>query len=52
VEEAIHGLPDLSVMDSQISKTGLTDILRDPAFAGTIFAPINEVRFQASCTSS
>lgn len=43
VAVAVATLPELSVLNSQVSKVSLADQLKNPYFVGTIFAPINSV---------
>ena len=43
VQEAVQQLPELSVLNAQVSKISLADKLKDPNFVGTVFAPINSV---------
>lgn len=43
VQDAVAGLPELSMLNQNTNAIALADKLRDPNFVGTLFAPTNAV---------
>jgi hypothetical protein len=43
VQDAVAGLPELSMLNKNTNAIALADKLRDPNFVGTLFAPTDSV---------
>jgi hypothetical protein len=43
VGQAVATLPELSLLNSQVSQVSLAAQLNSPDFVGTVFAPVNSV---------
>jgi hypothetical protein len=50
VGQAVATLPELSLLNSQVSKVSLATQLNSADFVGTVFAPVNSVSL-LSCSS-
>lgn len=51
VGQAVATLPELSVLNSQVSKISLASQLNSPSFVGTVFAPINSVSSRSTAAT-
>jgi hypothetical protein len=49
VQDAVAGLPELSMLNQNTDAIALANKLRDPNFVGTLFAPTNSVSSWQSC---
>jgi hypothetical protein len=49
VQDAVAGLPELSMLNQNTDAIALANKLRDPNFVGTLFAPTNSVSSWQNC---